>query len=54
MITRREWIAAMAAAPLLKGAAAPPVAPVAIGKIASYDEDVTAKLGYYPSALMSR
>jgi uncharacterized protein (DUF362 family) len=35
----------MAAAPLLKGAAAPPVAPVSIGKIASYDEDVAGKLG---------
>ena len=48
MMTRREWIAAIAAAPLLKGApAAPaaPVAPVSIAKCASYDEDVTAKLG---------
>jgi uncharacterized protein (DUF362 family) len=48
MMTRREWIAAIAAAPLLKGASAAPVAPVApvsIAKCASYDEDVTAKLG---------
>jgi uncharacterized protein (DUF362 family) len=48
MMTRREWIAAISAAPLLKGASAAPVAPVApvsIAKCASYDEDVTAKLG---------
>ncbi len=45
MITRREWIAAIAAAPLAKAASAPPVAPVSIGKIESYDEDVAAKLG---------
>src|ERR1035438_3143743 len=45
MMTRREWIAAISAAPLLKGANAAPVAPVSIAKCASYDEDVTAKLG---------
>ena len=42
-MTRREWIAMMAAAPLLRGAEAP-AAPVAIAKCASYDEDVTAKM----------
>jgi uncharacterized protein (DUF362 family) len=48
MMTRREWIAAISAAPLLRGAPAAqaaPVAPVSIAKCASYDEDVTAKLG---------
>jgi uncharacterized protein (DUF362 family) len=46
-MTRREWIAAVAAAPLLRAAetSAAPVAPVAIAKCASYDEDVTARLG---------
>ena len=44
-MTRREWIAAISAAPLLKGANAAPVAPVAINQCASYEEDVTAKLG---------
>jgi hypothetical protein len=43
-MTRREWIAAVAAAPLLRAAEAP-VAPVSIAKCASYDEDVTARLG---------
>jgi uncharacterized protein (DUF362 family) len=48
-MTRREWLAMVAATPLLEAAPqtdskpAPP-APVAIGKAASYDEDVTAKL----------
>jgi uncharacterized protein (DUF362 family) len=47
MMTRREWIAAISAAPLLRGAtaASAPVAPVSIARCASYDEDVTAKLG---------
>lgn len=43
-MTRREWLAMISAAPLLKGAVDAPAAPVAIGKCASYDEDVTAKL----------
>jgi uncharacterized protein (DUF362 family) len=43
-MTRRELIAAMAAAPLLKAAPNAPAAPVAIAKCASYEEDVTAKL----------
>ncbi|MGD0045686.1 MAG: DUF362 domain-containing protein [Bryobacteraceae bacterium] len=47
MITRREWIAMMCAAPgaapLLRGAAAP-ASPVSIARCASYDEDVTARL----------
>ncbi|MCU1236002.1 MAG: hypothetical protein JWP63_3969 [Candidatus Solibacter sp.] len=47
-MTRRDWItmiaASPAAAPLLRGAE-PPAAPVAIAKCASYDEDVTAKMG---------
>jgi uncharacterized protein (DUF362 family) len=44
-MTRREWIAMMAAAPLAN-AADPnaPAAPVSIAQCASYDEDVTAKL----------
>jgi uncharacterized protein (DUF362 family) len=42
-MTRREWIALISAAPLLKADA--PVSPVSITKCASYDEDVTAKLG---------
>jgi len=45
MITRREWLAAAAATPLLKAATAPPVAPVSIGRIASYDGDVAGQLG---------
>ncbi len=44
-MTRREWLAMIAATPLLKGAGEAPAAPVAIGKCVSYDEDVTAKLG---------
>ena len=45
-MTRREWIALITAAPLLKAAPAgdAPAAPVAIAKCASYDEDVTARL----------
>ena len=43
-MTRREWIAAISAAPLLRAASNAPAAPVAIAKCASYDEDVTAKL----------
>ena len=43
-MTRREWIAMISAAPLLHGAEAP-VAPVSIAKCATYDEDVTAKMG---------
>ncbi len=43
-MTRREWLAMISAAPLLKGAETAPASPVAIGKCASYDDDVTAKL----------
>lgn len=43
-MTRREWLALIAATPLLKADTAPaPVAPVSIAKCASYD-DVTGKL----------
>jgi len=50
MITRREWMAMMCAAPgaapLLRGAngAQAPASPVSIARCASYDEDVTARL----------
>jgi len=46
-MTRREWLAMIAATPLLKAAGAPdaPASPVAIAKCASYDEDLAAKLG---------
>ena len=43
-MTRREWIAAITAAPLLHGAPEAPVAPVAIAKCATYEEDVTARM----------
>ena len=43
-MTRREWLAMTAAAPLLKAAPEAPSAPVAIARCASYDEDVTATL----------
>ena len=45
-MTRREWLAMIAATPLLKAAATPdaPAAPVAIAKCASYDEDLAQKL----------
>src|SRR5579862_3238787 len=43
-MTRREWIALISAAPLLKGGPRAPGAPVAIARCASYDEDVTARL----------
>lgn len=44
-MTRREWLALIAATPLLKADTAPaPAAPVSIAKCASYEEDVTAKL----------
>jgi uncharacterized protein (DUF362 family) len=42
-MTRREWLALISAAPLLKADAQ--VSPVSIAKCPSYDEDVTAKLG---------
>src|SRR5579885_3330842 len=42
-MTRREWIALMGAAPLMKAAPNAPAAPVSIAKCASYNEDVTAK-----------
>jgi uncharacterized protein (DUF362 family) len=43
-MTRREWIAAISAAPLLRAAPNVPAAPVAIAKCAAYDDDVTGKL----------
>ena len=43
-MTRREWIAMISAAPLLKAAPDAPAAPVSIARCASYDEDVTARL----------
>src|SRR5580658_3618216 len=45
-MTRREWIAMIAAAPLVNAADNPqaPAAPVAVARCASYDEDVTAQL----------
>src|ERR1039457_1154482 len=45
-MTRREWLALISAAPLLKAASGPepPAAPVSIARCASYDEEVTAKL----------
>jgi uncharacterized protein (DUF362 family) len=44
-MTRREWLALIAATPLLKAdTATAPAAPVSIAKCASYGEDVTARL----------
>jgi uncharacterized protein (DUF362 family) len=44
-MTRREWLALIAATPLLKADTPPaPAAPVSIAQCASYDEDVTARL----------
>lgn len=44
-MTRREWIAIITTAPLLKATpSTAPAAPVAIAKCPSYDEDVTARL----------
>ncbi|MBZ5586897.1 MAG: DUF362 domain-containing protein [Acidobacteriia bacterium] len=43
-MTRREWLATLAAAPLLKAAEAP-AAPVSIVKCASYEDDVTVCVG---------
>src|ERR1700685_2063309 len=43
-MTRREWIALVSTAPLLKAAPTAPAVPVAIAKCASYDEDVAARL----------
>src|SRR5262245_455766 len=43
-MTRREWIAAMSAAPLLRAAPNAPAAAVAIAKCSSYEDDVTGKL----------
>src|SRR5580700_10326577 len=43
-MTRREWLALIAATPLVKAAAEAPTAPVSIAKCATYDEDVTAQL----------
>jgi uncharacterized protein (DUF362 family) len=46
-MTRREWLAMISAAPLVRaaGSSDAPAAPVSIAKCASYDEDITAKLG---------
>ena len=45
-MTRREWLAMIAAAPLLKASPSPdaPAAPVSLAKCASYDEDLNAVL----------
>jgi len=46
-ITRREWIAAISASPLLTGGlqgAEAPAGPVSIAKCATYDDDVTARM----------
>jgi uncharacterized protein (DUF362 family) len=43
-VTRREWLATLAAAPLAYAAPANPEMPVAIAKCGSYDEDIAAKL----------
>jgi uncharacterized protein (DUF362 family) len=43
-MTRREWLALISTTPLLNAADAP-AAPVAIAKCATYEEDVTAKVG---------
>jgi uncharacterized protein (DUF362 family) len=44
-MTRREWLALIAATPLLQADTPPaPAAPVSISKCASYEEDVSAKL----------
>src|SRR5580698_10465435 len=44
-MTRREWLALVAATPLLNADTPPaPVAPVSIAKCASYDEDITGQL----------
>lgn len=43
-MTRREWIALISAAPLLKAAPNAPAEPVAIARCASYNEDITAHL----------
>jgi uncharacterized protein (DUF362 family) len=42
-MTRREWLAMISAAPLLKAVPAP-ASPVSIAKCATYDEDVTATM----------
>lgn len=46
-MTRREWLAMISSAPLVRaaGSSNAPAAPVSIAKCASYDEDITAKLG---------
>jgi uncharacterized protein (DUF362 family) len=45
-MTRREWLATIAATPLLKASPAPdaPAAPVSIARCPSYEDDVTAAL----------
>ena len=45
-MTRREWIAMITAAPLMKAAPSPdrPASPVSIAQCATYEEDITAKL----------
>jgi len=44
-MTRREWLALISAAPLVKAADTAPVAPVAIARCPSYSEDITAVIG---------
>ena len=43
-MTRREWIALISTAPLLKAAPTTPAAPVAVAKCPTYDDDVTGRL----------
>src|SRR5579863_4479798 len=52
-MTRREWLAMISAAPLVRaaGSSDAPAAPVSIARCASYDEDVTATLGQMFSQL---
>lgn len=51
-MTRREWLAMIAATPLLNADTPPaPTAPVSIAKCASYDEDIAAKLNTLSTSL---
>src|SRR5947209_3117299 len=43
-MTRREWLAMLSTAPLLRAAPGAPTAPVAIAKVPTYNEDLTAAL----------
>jgi uncharacterized protein (DUF362 family) len=46
-MTRRKWLAMIGVTPLVRAAGTPdaPAAPVSIARCATYDEDITAKLG---------